>query len=129
MGRTIGGYGAIFIGACIIWGVVWFLVNAGFKKSVAIILGILVNIVLIFGVFYYYTNTASGVRAYKTQKSELSMGLDRTIKVYDVDGDLIQEYDGKFDITYDENRIMFDDENGKRHIIYYPTGTVIIDEK
>ena len=24
---------------------------------------------------------------------------------------------------------IFDDENGKRHVIYYPTGTVIVDEK
>ena len=29
----------------------------------------------------------------------------------------------------DENRILFDDEDGKRHVIYYPTGTIIIDEK
>ena len=31
-------------------------------------------------------------------------------------------------MEYDDDRILFDDENGLRHIIYYPTGTVIIDE-
>ena len=48
--------------------------------------------------------------------------------VYDMDGDIIKEYEGKFDIEYDDDRILFDDENNLRHIIYYPTGTVIIDE-
>ena len=46
-----------------------------------------------------------------------------------MEGDLIQEYEGKFDIEYNEHRIKFDDENGKRHLIYHDTGTVIIDEK
>ena len=58
----------------------------------------------------------------------INKGIDRTVKVYDVNGKLIQEYDGKFDIEYDDDRIVFDDENNKRHIIYYPTGTIIIDE-
>ena len=40
----------------------------------------------------------------------------------------IQKYDGEFDVTYDNDRILFDDEKGLRHIIYYPTGTVIVDE-
>lgn len=29
---------------------------------------------------------------------------------------------------YDSERIIFDDETGKRHIIYFITSTVIIDE-
>ena len=48
--------------------------------------------------------------------------------MYDMNGGLIQEYSGKFDIDYDDDRIIFDDENNKRHVIYYPTGTIIIDE-
>jgi hypothetical protein len=47
----------------------------------------------------------------------------------DVTGNLLKTYEGKFDIDYDDNRIIFDDETGKRHVIYYPTGTVIVDEK
>jgi len=42
---------------------------------------------------------------------------------------MIKTYDGKFDIDHDDNRIIFDDEQGKRHVIYYPTGTVVVDEK
>ena len=93
----------------------------------------LISVVLIaaigIGMHWYYNNTASGKRAYKSQESNFGDGIERTVKVYDVNGELITEYDGKFDITYDDDRILFDDENGKRHIIYYPTGTVVIDER
>lgn len=93
----------------------------------------LISVVLIaaicIGMHWYYNNTASGKRAIKSQESNFGDGIERTVKVYDVNGQLITEYDGKFDITYDDDRILFDDENGKRHVIYYPTGTVVIDER
>lgn len=78
---------------------------------------------------FYYNATASGKRAFKSQKSELENGIERVVTVYDMEGDVIKVYDGKFDITYDNDRILFDDEQGKRHVIYYPTGTVTVDEK
>ena len=81
------------------------------------------------GVGFFYANTAIGRRALKSQKSNFNNGIQRTVRVYDVEGDIIEEYEGKFDIEYDSDRILFDDEHGKRHIIYYTTGTVIIDEK
>lgn len=81
------------------------------------------------GMLFYYNATASGKRAFKSQKSELENGIERVVTVYDMEGDVIKQYDGKFDITYDNDRILFDDEQGKRHVIYYPTGTVTVDEK
>lgn len=96
------------------------------------IIGSLVSIILIIlllvGMFWYYNNTASGARAYKTQESNFNMGIERKVTVYDMTGKVIQIYEGKFDVEYDDDRILFDDEKGLRHIIYYPTGTVIIDE-
>ena len=97
-------------------------------KIIAAVAGIAAVILIYFGFRWYYANTATGSRALKTQESNLSNGIERTVKVYDVQGDLIKEYSGKFDVDYDDDRIIFDDEEGKRHIIYYPTGTVIIDE-
>ena len=79
--------------------------------------------------FWYYSNTAQGSRALKTQESSLNNGIGRIVTIYDVNGQVIQKYEGKFDVTYDSSRILFDDENGKRHVIYYTTGTVTIDEK
>ena len=77
---------------------------------------------------WYYNGTEAGKRALKTQESNFNGGIKRRVTVYDVEGDMIAEYEGKFDIEYDDDRILFDDEQGLRHIIYYPTGNVIIDE-
>lgn len=83
---------------------------------------------LLVGMLAYYSKTESGKRAMKSWQSELNEGISREVRVYDVNGNLIQEYKGKFDVDYDDDRIIFDDQDGKRHVIYYPTGTVIIDE-
>lgn len=92
------------------------------------IVGIIMLICIIIGQLWYYNSTESGKRSMKTQESDLTGGIIREVKVYDVNGELIKEYKGKFDVDYDDDRIIFDDEKGNRHIIYYPTGTVIIDE-
>ena len=58
---------------------------------------------------WYYTGTEAGKRAIKTQQSNFGGGIERCITVYDVEGDVIAKYEGKFDIEY-------------------PTGNVIVDE-
>lgn len=93
---------------------------------VIIIVGLSVLVLLAFN--WFYTHTATGNRAFKTQQSEFNNGIDRVVTVYDINGKVIKTYEGKFDVQHDGSRILFDDENGLRHIIYYPTGTVIIDE-
>ena len=77
------------------------------------------------------TGCASCKRFFKNMDSEWGNGLHRTVDVYDVNGDKIKEYSGKFDITFDDDtgRLLFDDENGKRHIIFPGTSTVVIDEE
>jgi len=101
----------------------------GVKTGIATgFIGFVVCIFYITGMLWWFGNTASGSRALKTQQSNFSNGIDRKVTVYDMNGEIVQEYKGKFDIEYDHDRILFDDENGLRHIIYYPTGTVIIDE-
>ena len=102
------------------------------SNKVGTISSILVAILLCAAIWgasaWYYGNTEEGKRAIKTQESNLGGGITREVKVYDVEGDIIATYKGKFDIEYDNDRILFDDENGNRHIIYYPTGNVIVDE-
>jgi hypothetical protein len=96
------------------------------------ILTVLLAAALIIGPFVYM-KTETGKRALKDQQSNFNNGIERVVKVYDVSGELIEQYEGKFDIeTSNVNNtpyIVFDDENGKRHIIYYTTGTIIVDEK
>lgn len=74
------------------------------------------------------TGCASWRRTAKNISSDFGNGLHRTVKVYDAVGNEIGSYSEKFDVDYNDERIMFDDQNGKRHIIYFKTGTVIVDE-
>ncbi len=85
---------------------------------------------IICGIYIWYrSNSESGRRALRDQESNLNGGIERTVSVYDINGNLIKEYSGKFDVETDrESYILFDDENGDRHMIYYTTGTIIIDE-
>lgn len=68
-------------------------------------------------------------REVKNFESDFGGGLNRTVKVYSATGELITTYTGKFDIDYSEERILFDDEKDKRHVIYFKNGTVTVDEK
>ena len=45
-----------------------------------------------------------------------------------MDGDELERYRGRFDVDYSDGRVLFDDEEGNRHIIYFKSGTVIINE-
>lgn len=96
--------------------------------STAVVVILTVAACLVF--FWWRTNSASGQRALKDQQSELNGGIQRVVTVYDIDGDVIAQYSGRFDIETDrQSYILFDDEEGKRHIIYYTTGTITVDEK
>lgn len=90
--------------------------------------GMLASAIILGFMLWYFGSTEKGKRAMKSQESNFNGGIERTVKVYDIKGDIIAEYEGKFDVDYNESRIIFDDENGKRHIIYYNTATVVIDE-
>ena len=108
-------------------------VSLGDGKAAPAVVGTLCGIiasVLVLGfMLWYFGSTEKGKRAMKTQESNFNGGIERTVKVYDIKGDIIAEYEGKFDVDYNESRIIFDDERGKRHIIYYKTATIVIDEK
>lgn len=97
------------------------------------LVGILIAGILMAGIwggsYWYYNNTASGARAFKDQQSEFNNGIERHIVVKDYSGGIIAEYEGKMDIETDnETYVLFDDEEGKRHIIYNTTGFILIDE-
>lgn len=129
---TIGGYILFGFGVICIGSVaVMISLNFDFETIGNIVtagLALIVCVALFFGMRWYYQDTESGKRALKSQESNFNAGIERRVEVYDMEGDLIKEYEGKFDVTYDDDRILFDDEKGKRHVIYYSTGTVVIDE-
>ena len=100
------------------------------------IAGIILSVIILCGIWvglaWYFNNTASGQRALKTQRSEFGDGLQRELTIYDMQGDVIAHYEGKFDIDFSSSqsgqRIVFDDEQGIRHVIYPGGGIVIVTE-
>ena len=100
------------------------------------IVGILISVIALCAIWlslsWYYSSTAAGRRAVKTQRSEFNDGLQRELTIYDMQGEVIAHYEGKFDIDFSSEqsgqRIVFDDEQGIRHVIYPGGGIVIVNE-
>lgn len=87
--------------------------------------------VLVIGVLslFMFTGCASWNSNIKDFQSEFGNGLDRIVKVYSVDGKLLETYEGRIDIEYDDNRVMFQINGGDRIAIYTQTATVVVEEK
>lgn len=69
--------------------------------------------------------TAGLNRSMKNISSNFTGGLNRTVTVYDMQGEPIKEYTGKIDVEANEGKVLFD-LDGKRTIIY--NATVIVQE-
>lgn len=66
-------------------------------------------------------------RELKTIKSDWTGGLNRTVTVYDYNGQKIKSWSGQFDVKEtDRNSVYFDTAEGKRVII---SGGIIINEE
>ena len=91
----------------------------------AIVVGLAITIGIYAGFHWYYSSTASGQRAFKSQESNLSGGIERTVTVYGYNGEEIQSWTGKFDVTESDQETYFDID-GKRVIIQ---GGIIINEE
>lgn len=87
------------------------------RIATPIICGV-ICIALLIGMLWYYNNTASGQRALVDQESELSNGMERVIRVYTANGDLIAEFEGKIDIEGNDGGYVLFDYQGKRYTYY-----------
>lgn len=113
----------------IVCGVVGLAANGDWRSClIGALVGIIISGIMWACVAWYYNSTEVGKRARKSQDSNFNGGITRRVRVYDMDGDILEEYEGKFDVDYGSERILFDDENNMRHVIYYKSGTVIVDE-
>lgn len=117
---TISGWiGCILLAGVAILGgaVLWIFAEKKVLKVLSVPATLLV-IALIFVIgFWYYGNTASGIRARTDERAELQNGLERTITIYTADGNILKQYEGKIDVEQDQDYIKFDWE-GKRYIYY-----------
>lgn len=82
----------------------------------------------IIGMSIIFSGCASLNRGVKTITSDFNGGLNREVIVYDAVGNELFIQTGKFDVDYENERILYDDERGNRHVIYFKTGTVVVNE-
>ena len=118
---TIGGWVLVVFGWLVVVGIAIAIICFNYDRWWAIVITAIIAVALCIGIYavgdWYYTSTASGIRALTDQRAELSNGLNRTITIYTANGDKIAEYQGKIDIEMDQDYIKFDWE-GKRYIYY-----------
>lgn len=125
---TIGGViGCVFVIALIILAVVFvcMICETTAAKAVWISIGVVLCLVTVPGFLFYYNGTEAGKRAVKTGKSNLSGGINRTVTVYDYNGNQIDSWTGTFDVTNSEYETYFDID-GKRVVIH---GGIVINEE
>lgn len=124
--------GVLFFGGIII-GILVFEACESKVAGIATIIGTVVIVgALAFGMNWYNTSTASGIRGLKDFKSEITNGIEREITITAEDGREIFHYQGKVDVESDhtDNYIKFESEEGKRYLIYYGIqDTITIIEK
>ena len=89
------------------------------KKIGTIAAIIVVVAVIVGGMMFWLYGTQQGKRAQKDTESNLGDGLKREIILYTRDGDIIEKYIIIGDVEYKNApyRLVFEDENGFRHII------------
>ena len=118
---TIGGWITfVFIAVILIFfavcGAILF-ENITVKILIPSICTIAVFVVLI-GMLWYYGSTASGQRAMVDQQSDLGNGLDRIVRVYTANGDIIAKFEGTIDIEGNDGGYVLFDYQGKRYTYY-----------
>ena len=72
------------------------------------------------------TGCAGVSRLAKSAQSSFTGGIQRKVTLYDYNGNEIESWTGKFDVSDSENEIYFDDESGKTVIIH---GGITVNEE
>lgn len=96
------------------------------------IIGLFVCVICAGVIFWSTYFTEPGKRAQRDFKSETQSGyVQRELNVYDMEGDLVEHYEGKFDTEESVNegsvKVKFDID-GERHIVYIMSGAVTIND-
>lgn len=114
---TVSGWIVFAIFAVII-SVLGYTIYDSTESVLAIVAAALAIALILGGMLWYFNGTASGKRAMVDQRSDFSNGMERTIKVYTADGNIIAEYTGKIDIEDNAGGYLLFDFEGKRYTYY-----------
>lgn len=68
-------------------------------------------------------------RTKKDLKSEYGGGLERSVEVIGIDGEVIKKYEGKFDVSADENKVKFIYDNKVVILYRSQTDIIVVEEK
>ena len=99
------------VGAMTIW-------DSAPGRVVIAVIGIAISAAILLGMFWWFNNTATGQRALTDQKSDFANGLERVIRVYTANGEIIAEYEGIIDIEGNDGGYVLFDYEGKRYTYY-----------
>lgn len=120
--------GAVILGA-IVCGIINFFSNAKAKTATYVIAFILSVSLAMSGAVLYINKSQSGIRLKKEYTSEYHGGIKRELKVYSMNGTLLYEDTGKFDVDYHDGRVKYVDQHGKVKIIYLgDSASVVVKE-
>ena len=78
----------------------------------------IICVILVIVTLLSLTGCASWQRFKTDVKSDFSGGMQRTIKVFTANGDLLAEYEGKIDLSANDGGYVKFDFDGKRYIYY-----------
>ena len=91
------------------------------KKLINILLTVSMLIAL-----FSFTGCASCERELKSCQSEIGGGLNRIVKVYNLNGEIMATYEGRIDLATNDGCVQFE-YNGKR-IVWYNAIVEIIEK-
>lgn len=78
------------------------------KKGFGFAVGICVIVFVVLVGVVALLGTSTAQRTLKSVSSDFGGGLDRTVTVYDYNGNEIRSWTGKFDVSESENEVYFD---------------------
>lgn len=110
----------VFVAACLVTlaaGTILCAESLATRITVPILCGVATIAVLI-GMLWYFGDPASGQRAMVDQQSDIGNGLNRIVRVYTANGEIIAEFDGKIDIEGNDGGYVLFDFDGKRYTYY-----------
>lgn len=120
--------GAAILGA-IVCGIISFLSDRDAKPVTHVIAFIISVSLAMSGAVLYVNKSQSGIRLKKEYASEYHGGIKRELKVYSMNGTLLYEDTGKFDVEYNDGRIKYVDQHGKVKMIYLgDSASVVVKE-
>ena len=118
---TIGGWVLFFVVAVIIVVfavIICVMCESKIGELTTVLIAVSIVVLLLFGMLWYFGNTASGQRMLIDERSELSHGLERVVTVYTADGKVLAQYKGFIDFEQNDGGYVKFDFDGKRYVYY-----------